>query len=489
MLFRVLRLLVPKSKHSLTLLAVVAVLPVSAQRVNWLFGSTDGMEVVSAVSARESQAVVRDLWQFRAAVSQVLPELSRLPRSDLRVFIIDRPAHRNELMTRELALDSRFIGKHISRPFYDTIIVDLEFRTIQRQVVQHELTHHLVAHLNRPIPVWLNEGLAETYAGAEMDGRRVSFGRLRGGSATYVAYESTLPFDMLWKLHPAMLNSDQTGAFYGTAHTLVHAGLFGNDEAFRAGFKSLREDPDLYNMSEEVVQRHLGMNHAQLERYLAAYLDHGTYRYLRFDRARLGEVPTLSFAPIDPADKAALLGSLGMIYNRNHGRAQMVGFDPDPRHVRLAMAMIDMAMGDDDPIDPRWLAVLEEGRKHPDAPAYLHLASAAAVFYKRTTRLSADEVAHVVEAIGAYRARRGLTRAARRYYVRAQARAAEPIAPEGIAGLVLLAERFGADPVLLRNAATALKRAGAEDRIAHLLESAAPDSAVAAAAEPGSGEP
>lgn len=446
---------------------------VAGSQTRWSWAYTDGLEVVSAVSDGRSRMVVRDLLQFREAAARVMPELSRLPRSDLRVFIVDGFAHRQALMGTEQARTSTFVGMHLSRFAIDSIIVDLDSNNQSLAIVQHEMTHHLVAHLDRRPPSWLNEGLAESFAGAELDGRRVNFGRLRGGAALYVAYETTLPLDLLWKVHPRTLPSDQKNAFYGTAHTLVHAGIFGTDDDFRQRFHNLLQDPDLYNMSEEVVQRHFGRSNRELESYLREYLDHGRYRFIRFDRSQLGEIPVLTFTPLEGAERAALLAGVAASFDRSLARTYLVDAPAGSTSGRLATARIMVAMGDDEPIDPAWLAAVDASRQDPQAPSYLHLISAS-VRLAQQKRLLAAEVNQVVEAVGAYRQRRGLTRDARRLYAAALAKSEAPPQEAGLAGLLILARRFGTDPVMMTYIRRAFERADASERLAD-LQSPSPD--------------
>lgn len=455
----------------------------AAQGARWQFATGDGIEVVTSSTSKATQSVLDELLQYREAVGLVMPALAGLPRPDLRIIVVHQRRHLLEIVPDENFISRSTIGFHLNRPLYDTIMVDLSAgaenrnsaqlhsgATDNRVLVQHELVHHLVAHLARPAPRWLNEGLAEALSGAQARGPHYNFGRLHASHAIAVIDKGTMPWPLFWGAAPPFPTALQNSQFYGTAQLLVHAGIFGEDLNFRAAFARLLEEPVLQLLDEATVERATGMSGDALEKFLINYLRKGRYRFLRFDRDRLPPTPIFTFQPLSSPDRAAIFGALALNFDEMRGRALLSEFGPEQATARLAAAQVDLALSSRHPLDSDWLAALPRLVRDPDAPAYVHLAHALAQLRFGQYPLSDASLASIADAVFAYRAQRGLTKDARQTYVQAWALADMPPDEDAAEGLIALAERYAADPVMVLSVQNALSRSGWGDRVDHLVE-------------------
>lgn len=453
------------------MLLLVATLstPVTAQRDPWRLATLDGIEIISTASPRATQNLVRELLHFREAVGRVRPDLARAPRPDLRIIIVNRLHQFSDIVPSAQRDFAQYVGLHLTRPFYDTIVVDLGAIQDSRPLVQHELTHHLMAHLDVRTPTWLDEGMAETFAGARPDGRQFTFGHMYLGASHYVLEHGPLPLRLFFQVQPGTLRESQVIQYYGTAMGLTHAGTFGRDIAFRRAFSAFANEACDRTPDEAMVRRHFGMSFLELEQFIVNHIREGQYHFVQFPRAELEDPPQLALRPLSAADRAGLFAPFAVHFDEEHARTLIAVEPGGTDDFRLAMARVDLVLMRGGVPDPGDIAILDAARALPDSPAYVHLASAIARFNRAEKPLPKEEMEDIIQAIEAYSGRRGFTRDARRLYVSAWAAGSAIAPPEARQTLASLARRYYRDPLVLRASLVALTRARAMEEVDALL--------------------
>lgn len=81
-------------------------------------------------------------------------------------------------------------------------------------LLRHEYTHAVIATLPKPIPTWMNEGLAQHFEGEDVDRLRRFLRRAKSESAL-------LPFEMLQGTFTAIKEPSQAQVAYATATVMV----------------------------------------------------------------------------------------------------------------------------------------------------------------------------------------------------------------------------------------------------------------------------
>ncbi|MEI9976225.1 MAG: hypothetical protein WDO73_31775 [Ignavibacteriota bacterium] len=93
------------------------------------------------------------------------------------------------------------------------------------QVATHEYTHLLIGQLSSPVPVWLNEGLAELYSTLEQVGDQVKVGRPPVGRGRALLDSQWIPLEIVLSVNqdsPYYNEKSRAGMFYSESWALVH---------------------------------------------------------------------------------------------------------------------------------------------------------------------------------------------------------------------------------------------------------------------------
>lgn len=101
----------------------------------------------------------------------------------------------------------------------------------------HEYVHFLIAHSGLKVPLWLNEGLADSYSSIEFRQSGFVIGSAPAGRLESLQMGGMIPLETLFSTdrHSAFYNSAQPAyLFYGESWALVHMLMF--DDAYSSGF-------------------------------------------------------------------------------------------------------------------------------------------------------------------------------------------------------------------------------------------------------------
>jgi hypothetical protein len=110
-----------------------------------------------------------------------------------------------------------------------------EFReTNPYAVIFHEYVHALTSDNSRPLPPWLNEGIAEYYSSFEVesDEKKVMLGKAIANHVFYLREQKLLPLQRLFAVDrgsPEYNERERKGVFYAQSWALVHYLLLGNE--------------------------------------------------------------------------------------------------------------------------------------------------------------------------------------------------------------------------------------------------------------------
>jgi hypothetical protein len=110
-----------------------------------------------------------------------------------------------------------------------------------RRVLYHEAFHQFISPLIPEMPFWLNEGFADYFSTARVEGGRVTargapiVGRLRD-LRRFVRAGGPVPFSRLMQETPAEFYSGAVAAKYAQAWSMVHFFLRGPNEPLRKRF-------------------------------------------------------------------------------------------------------------------------------------------------------------------------------------------------------------------------------------------------------------
>ncbi|HET8774180.1 MAG TPA: DUF1570 domain-containing protein [Thermoanaerobaculia bacterium] len=300
---------------TLTLSVRAAEPPKPAEK--WVALDAGDFKFMSAVSARQTLEIARNLLRMRAALGKV-SDLELRPTEPTRVFVFRTQqgfSRYCEAMLR--AKCDEVTGLFVDGSRGDFILLSGDAKAGIDRVVYHELTHQLVASSRAQLAPWYDEGLAEylstfrtvgaeTHLGVPVDEHlrwlraEVQLGSLR---------KRLIPLRELFAITAASRTYDErtlTGVFYAQSWALVHYLTQDPDrrEQLPQFLKLLRSGQSPKN----AVAAAFGMSFSELEHALRAYIRGDTFT---FYGRNLGELAIPELPEPSPVPHDAVLDELG----------------------------------------------------------------------------------------------------------------------------------------------------------------------------------
>src|SRR2546426_5085130 len=203
-------------------LAILAGGPNLVAAEDWVMAKTTNFVVVSDAGEKSARRVARQFEIFRELFRSVLNARAETTRP-LVVLATRDESGMKELLPRHYRVKG---GVHPAGIFmgggdmhHIALRLDVE-GAHPYQVVYHEYTHLLIRGSFPQVPLWLNEGLAEFYASAEIDETDVRFGQLFPRHVRLLRERTMLPVSKLLAIDassPEYNESSRVGAFYAGA--------------------------------------------------------------------------------------------------------------------------------------------------------------------------------------------------------------------------------------------------------------------------------
>src|SRR5205823_6299600 len=162
--------------------------------LSWVQVSSETYIVKSSAGEDRAKRVLRDLEHFHQLVGTLVFRYTQLPELPIEVLLIgDEPTMRElepEYNGRKVAV-AGYYQRGQDRDF--VVLSGRVFPETLTSVVYHELTHYFLGRALASRPTWLNEGLAEYFATAEIREDELSLGGLSLDRLQLLKTTSLLP--------------------------------------------------------------------------------------------------------------------------------------------------------------------------------------------------------------------------------------------------------------------------------------------------------
>jgi tetratricopeptide (TPR) repeat protein len=360
---------------------LVAQAAVPAQK-GWKRLQTPNFEVLGNTGDRDLRMVGERLELFRDAMGLLFASAARQADARTRVLVFRNHKAYDPFKPQYEGKPAALGGYFLGGEDVNHITLTVENRDANFQVIQHEYVHLLMADSLGSTPAWVSEGIAEYYSSftTSADGRTVHLG-IPHASHVYELRETFLPLQTIVSTtrESSQYNErDKKGTFYAESWALVHYLLLGNGQKYSphaaafvgalAGGKSL----------DQATRETLGIEAAQLEKELRAYVDRGQFMMQRakFDE-RLARLEKLPIEPVSEGEAHAALGDLLQRLHRDPEaesqflRALELDAESSLAHAGLAAVRLRQDRR------PDALAHLERATRSPDATFVTHYRLAA----------------------------------------------------------------------------------------------------------------
>lgn len=338
-------------------------IPLPSERRNWVRIETPHFTIFSSAGARITRAVAHDLERLTPLLLRTSDSF-RLPEARTRVFLFGDPRDVQPYFDAARGVRVDAAGATVRHPDGSTILIDVTARGGDSLTPRHELVHDLLRNNSRPLPLWLEEGLAEYYSNA---GQPI--------------------LEHVSRLRPARLPIPLAELFALTHDAPRSASWDFYAESWGAVTALLRRDPHAFRELMRDLERDVPIVEALRERYRMTPrdLENAMRKAGAPASSILASGVTLQLEP-QPLDYAALVFELGELLARlpnRHADAE--------RHFRAARPFLDSAPPDRiDVAFARFVLSLRDGQRETAEALFPRLVDSPRGYATRKLLLDTD---------------------------------------------------------------------------------------------------
>ncbi len=299
---------------------IVGAAAASARTDKWLYVKAPSFTLITTLDAKRAISWADDFSQFVGALDEFITvDKSKLPQLTVVVF-----ADEDEF-ARFRPLDAAgkpkevagFFSRHESWAVAG--LAENELNANSKETFFHEGTHWFLSGFEYPNPMWIEEGIAETFSTFKVEDKTVSWGQAIPQHVILLAQGDQIPLQQLLGMTPDDLfhggseGDSRTGLIYAESWAFVHYLVFGRRDVPQTGLaeymKLLRTAPS----RDEAFRAAFGQDYRALDKKLAAYLNGGKYYIHKQPRLTL---PPVTPRPATPAEVEDALGRLDLAAGR-----------------------------------------------------------------------------------------------------------------------------------------------------------------------------
>ncbi|HEX2122602.1 MAG TPA: hypothetical protein VHL59_13260 [Thermoanaerobaculia bacterium] len=133
----------------------------------WVRVLTPHFDIVSSAGERKTRAIAEDFERLTALLTRT-SAVFRLPPNRTRVFVFGDHREVQPYIDAVRGVRVDATGITFRHPDGSTMLLDATMRGGEAVTPRHELVHDLLRRGERPLPLWIEEGLAEYYGNAGM---------------------------------------------------------------------------------------------------------------------------------------------------------------------------------------------------------------------------------------------------------------------------------------------------------------------------------
>ena len=276
-------------------------IPFPAANQQWLRVRSRHYDVLSSAPEKRTLETVRNLETLAAALARIHPRFTARP-GETRILLFGRRGDVQPIFDMLLQRNrSAAGGAWVAHPYGGTMLLDARRSWRNDAVSYHELVHSFMSTPLAPLPLWLDEGLAEYFSAADVRGNEVRVGRVASHSGARVTRpRAAIPAEQLLAMTPA---DDLAGSsrFYAQARAVVEWMVRRDREAFYA----LVGDVESGIPSAAALKSRFGIDVSRLDDAVAA-LPAAKSSVQTF------VVDDVSFEPlVEPVSRASVLVEIG----------------------------------------------------------------------------------------------------------------------------------------------------------------------------------
>lgn len=226
---------------------------------------TDHFELITDGSRGRAQEILAQFERVRSFFVKTLAAKDPVLKPRIVVF-------QNAKDYRDYSFNAVSAAHYVNLPQRDYIAIGPATGDSDRRVAVHEYIHLLVRYMDMPMPVWMNEGIAELYSNIEQIKKIVRVGTPIA-EHVFLIRNDWLPLaELLDAGHDSKYYNrrQHVGPFYGISWALVH--MLSLDARYKPGFARLGAALANDGPPQEAFRQVYGKSIAEVEADLKAYI-------------------------------------------------------------------------------------------------------------------------------------------------------------------------------------------------------------------------
>jgi TonB family protein len=238
--------------------------------LSWVQVSSATYIVKSSAGEERAKRVLKELEDFHQLIGTLAFRNTELPELPIEVLLIGDEATLKEL-------EPEYNGRRVPVAGYYQRGQDRDFIVLSGRVfpetltsvVYHELSHYFLARALASRPTWLNEGLAEYFAAAEIREDEISLGAVSADRVQVLRTGPMLPLKTFFAVNsdsPYYNESSKASLYYAQAWAFMHYMMHGEHaQRFRQYLNALQT-------AESNLVEYLNVSERDLETGFQNYL-------------------------------------------------------------------------------------------------------------------------------------------------------------------------------------------------------------------------
>ncbi len=173
------------------------------EKTEWVRVRTQHYDVISSASEEDTRGIVADLETLVSVLTKISP---RFRSGTVATTVLVFAERRDSLPYFELMLgraDPGATGLYVRHGNTGTMFIDASRRRAPiERTAMHELVHDLLRQTENVPPLWIEEGLAEYFASAEIRAGRVTAGQPIRSHTTLLRRRLAMPLAQMFTVQP-----------------------------------------------------------------------------------------------------------------------------------------------------------------------------------------------------------------------------------------------------------------------------------------------
>jgi tetratricopeptide (TPR) repeat protein len=192
----------------------------------WIELSSPNFVLVTNASEGRGRSLLETGERFRAALGQVLPQVSLVTQSKTRLYGFRDAVSLEPFLPIQNGAPAYAAGYFRSSELGSVVVLDLGLREhTYAKVLFHEYVHLALSLSRRALPLWFEEGLSELYAGTRIESSYVELGAPEERHVLALARTDLVPLEELLAVDetsPWYRDAQKSSVFYAQSWALVH---------------------------------------------------------------------------------------------------------------------------------------------------------------------------------------------------------------------------------------------------------------------------